>query len=193
MDVVKAEAGARAMLSSLGFDVDSPSQERTPHRMVAALAELASSVDGFDAGEALARRFDPPSDVPQMIFLTGIPFTSLCEHHVLPFTGTATVAYLPAPGAKVAGVSKLARLVQGLAARPQMQERLGTQVVEAIGKHLDTQGAGCLIEAVHTCMTLRGPQAAGARMITSHLAGCFFDTPVRGEFLALARPCYPHM
>jgi GTP cyclohydrolase I len=175
------------LLDSLGVDVESPDQQRTPLRMAQALQELTHGLRDFDAEETLARTFEPPSGQPQMIFLAGIPFTSVCEHHILPFTGTATVAYLPSPGARVAGVSKLARLVDGLAARPQMQERLGEQVTGALNKYLDVQGAACLIEAVHTCMTIRGVKAAGARMVTSHLTGCFFDTPVRGEFLALAR------
>jgi GTP cyclohydrolase I len=84
-------------------------------------------------------------------------------------------------------VSKLARLVDAYACLPQMQERLGQQVVDALGKHLDIQGAGCVIDAEHMCMTLRGPRAVGARMVTSHLTGCFFDGVVRQEFLALAR------
>lgn len=182
-----AEYHAGMLLGQLGIDCMSEDMQRTPRRMVEALAEITHGLRDFDPEEVLTRQFDPPSQQPQMIFLEGIPFTSLCEHHILPFTGTATVAYLPQPGAKVAGISKLARLVAGYAARPQMQERLGQQIVDAIGKHLDVQGAACLIDAVHTCMTLRGAKAAGARMVTSHLTGCFFDTPVRSEFLALTR------
>jgi GTP cyclohydrolase I len=178
---------ASAFLASIGVDVTSPDMERTPLRFTAALRELTAGLrDPVDAGQLLGRTFAPPPGVPVMIFLKKVPFRSVCEHHLLPFTGHATVAYLPAEGARVAGISKLARLVDGYAAAPQMQERLGQQVVDALAKHLDIQGAGCLIEAVHTCLTLRGPCAEGATMLTSHLTGKFFDGQVRAEFLALA-------
>ena len=122
-----------------------------------------------------------------MIAVAGLEFTSLCEHHLMPFYGLAAVAYLPSPGARVVGVSKLARLTAGLAARPQIQERLGAQVVDAITGRLDTQGAACCIDAIHTCMTQRGARAGqSARMITNHLTGRFLNEhPVRDEFLAL--------
>jgi GTP cyclohydrolase I len=118
--------------------------------------------------------------------MRGISFTSVCEHHLLPFHGTAVVGYLPADGAQLAGASKLARLVEGFAGVPQMQERLGQQVVDALGAHLKIQGAGCILTATHTCLTLRGARNGEAQMVTSHLAGEFLDAPVRGEFLALA-------
>jgi GTP cyclohydrolase IA len=183
-----AEGHAYALLHALGIDVDSPDMQLTPRRMVMALADLALGARApFDVAGCLSRTFEPPSERPQLVILAGIPFESLCEHHLLPFSGIASVGYLPAPGARVAGISKLARLVRGLAAQPQMQERLGEQVIAALGKHLDVQGAGCLIEAEHLCMTARGPRARGARMVTSHLAGCFFEAPLRQEFMALAR------
>jgi GTP cyclohydrolase IA len=156
--------------------------------MTLALADMALGARApFDVAGCLSRTFEPPSECPQLVILAGIPFTSLCEHHLLPFSGTASVGYLPKPGARVVGISKLARLVEGISLRPQMQERLGDQVIAALGKHLDVQGAGCLIEAEHVCMTARGPMARGARMVTSHLAGCFFEAPLRQEFMALAR------
>jgi GTP cyclohydrolase I len=183
-----AEDAARFLLGHLGIRCDGELDE-TPMRMVRALAELTSSMrDGFDPAPLLGRQFSPPGDVPQLVAVRGITFTSLCEHHVMPFTGTATVAYLPQPGAKIVGVSKIARLVQGYARQPQMQERIGYQVVTAISKHLDVQGAGCMISGDHTCMTLRGACSAGASMLTTHLSGCFFDAPVRAEFLALSKP-----
>jgi GTP cyclohydrolase I len=185
---LRAEESARVMLGHLGIECTDELDE-TPGRLVRALAELTSSLrDGFDPAHVLSRQFAAPADVPQMITVTGLAFTSLCEHHVLPFTGTATVAYLPQPGAKVVGVSKIARLVNGLAARPQMQERLGYQITAQLGKHLDIEGAGVVLRGVHSCMTMRGPCATGAEMITSHFTGCFLDAPVRGEFLALTRP-----
>lgn len=180
-----AAEAARLMLHHLGINCAGEMAD-TPRRMAAALAELTGGMrDGLDPAGILARQFAAPSETPQLVAVDEIAFTSLCEHHVLPFTGTAKVAYLPQPGAKVVGVSKLARLVQHLSGRPQMQERLGDQVVEALTKHLDVQGAACLLRGEHTCMTLRGPRATGAGMITSHLRGVFFDGPLRAEFLGL--------
>jgi GTP cyclohydrolase I len=135
----------------------------------------------------LATTFPAEHPDPCMVVVRAIPFVSLCEHHMLPYTGTATVAYLPADGADIVGLSKLARVVKGYAARPQVQERLGRQVVDAIIGRLDTQGAACILRAVHTCMTLRGVGAHDAEMVTSHLVGAFRDDPtVRAEFLALS-------
>lgn len=185
LEVANLLSGA---LSRLGVAVMEQDLQRTPLRMAQALADLTYHArTPVHPEDILLRQFDAPSQDPQMIFLADIDFISVCEHHILPFTGTATVGYLPKPSAKVAGISKLARLVQAYARMPQMQERLGQQVIDALTEHLDIQGAGCLIDAVHTCVTLRGPRAANAHMITSHLSGVFLDAPVRGEFLALAR------
>jgi GTP cyclohydrolase I len=189
MDYYAATAAAGLLLQELGIDCTGELGD-TPHRMVRALTEMTSSLrDGFDPGVHLTRQFEaPPGGVPQLIVMKDITFTSVCEHHLLPFTGQATVGYLPAPDAKVVGASKIPRLVTGLAAKPQMQERLGQEVVDALGKHLDIQGAACTIRGAHSCMTLRGPRATGASMITNHLTGCFLDGQVRAEFLALSRP-----
>jgi len=124
---------------------------------------------------------------PYPTFLVGGHLSHNCEHHLLPFTGTATIGYLPEPGARIVGLSKLARVTQEYAARPQVQERLGDQIVTAITSNLDTLGAGCVLRAVHTCMTLRGARAAGAAMVTSHLTGRFrTDKAARDEFMVLA-------
>src|SRR5205807_5162993 len=111
-----------------------------------ALAELTSGL-ALDPARHLAVTFPPPSDDPPMVVVPGIPIVSVCEHHMLPFTGTATVAYLPA--GRIVGLSKLARVAQEYAARPQVQERLGDQIVVTIDRHLDTLGAACQIRAVH--------------------------------------------
>ena len=172
----EAEEAAATLLTALGMDIGADT-ERTPHRMVKALAELTAN---------LRTPFDPPAPgYTAMIIARDVAFTSVCEHHVLPFTGHATVAYVPQPGARIVGLSKLARLVTGYAARPQMQERLGEQVTAAIMTHLDAQGAGCVLSAVHTCLTLRGPRSSTASMTSSHLAGRFFEPEMRAEFLAL--------
>lgn len=181
-----AQDHAAALLDALGVP-HTEATARTPARMADALAELTAGL-GVDPDRHLAVTFPPEGPDPGMILVTGVPFTSVCEHHILPFTGTAAVAYLPAPGARIVGLSKLARLVNDYAARPQVQERLGEQVVDAITSRLDTLGAGCLIRSQHTCMTLRGAKATGAEMVTSHLAGRFRDDPdTRAEFLSLAR------
>jgi GTP cyclohydrolase I len=120
----------------------------------------------------------------EVVLLRDIEFNSLCEHHLLPFTGRAHVAYLP--DGKVVGLSKLARLVEGYARRPQVQERLTMQIADAVMDELSPIGAVCVIEAVHTCMTIRGVRKPGSVMVTSALRGIFKDNPSsRAEVLAL--------
>lgn len=185
-----AVAHARAMLRALGMPFDDDGTEETPGRFVRALAELTAGTR-LNPDRHFARTFPPPSNQPGMIIVPGVAFTSICEHHLLAFTGTAAVGYVPAPGARVVGLSKLARIVQEYAARPQMQERLGDQIVEAIVSNLETEGAACVISSVHSCMTLRGARAVGAAMVTSHLRGSFRqDRAMRDEFLELSKtPC----
>ena len=184
-----AEQAAADLLQALGIPADRDGLEETPARFAAALAELTAGLHDPNPARHLERTFPPEGEHPSMITAKGLEFVSVCEHHLLPFYGVAAVAYLPEPGARVVGISKLARLVSGLAARPQMQEHLGAQVVAAITARLAVQGAACMIDAVHTCMTLRGARAGpDARMITNHLTGRFLNEhPVRDEFLALTR------
>jgi GTP cyclohydrolase I len=184
-----ATAAAALLLDALGIDAAADGLAETPARFAAALAELTCGLRGPDPAVWLARTFEPGSPHPSLISVTGLEFTSVCEHHVMVFYGTAAVCYLPQPGARIVGVSKLSRLVTGLAARPQIQERLGQQVVDALDRSLDIQGAGCLLSATHTCMTLRGARAGhSARMVTTNLTGRFLTEPeLRGEFLALVR------
>lgn len=186
LSVQLAIGHARHLLEALGVNVTAEETAATPERMVKALLELTAGLR-HDPARHLARTFPPPSPDPGLIVVPGVPFVSLCEHHVLPFTGTATLAYLPTVGARIVGLSKLARVVAGFAARPQIQERMGDQIVDAIATHLDTQGAACVIRSTHTCMTLRGARAVGAEMVTSHLSGVFRDDPViRAELMTLA-------
>ncbi|PRX97829.1 GTP cyclohydrolase I [Allonocardiopsis opalescens] len=182
----EAVAHAEAMLSLLGIACDTESTRDTPRRFVRALAELTRGTR-LDPGRHLRVRFPPESACQGVIAAVDVPFVAVCEHHLLPFPGRAAVAYLPAPGARIVGLSKLARLLQEYAARPQVQERLGEQVVAALTAELDTRGAACLIRAEHACMTLRGAQAHGAAMVTTHLAGEFgTDAALRAQVLALA-------
>ncbi|RJL35803.1 GTP cyclohydrolase I [Bailinhaonella thermotolerans] len=177
---------ARGLMDALGFPVDSPGMAGTARRLVQALDELTSGMHE-DPGRHLLVTFPPEAEKQGMIAVTDIPFISVCEHHLLPFTGTADVAYVPAPGAPVVGLSKLARLVQGYAARPQLQERLGEQIVSAIADRLETSGAACRLRAEHACLTLRGARAAGARMVTIHVKGVFeTDAEARAEFVELS-------
>jgi len=180
-----AAGHAREMMRALGLDTATEETAATPARFVRALAELTRGL-ALDPDRHLAVTFPAPSDDPGMVIARRIPVVSVCEHHLLPFTGTATVAYLPVT--RIVGLSKLARLAQEYAARPQVQERLGDQIITAISKHLDTLGAACVIRSAHSCMTLRGACATGAEMVTSHLAGLFReDAAARAEFMELAR------
>lgn len=177
----RAAKHAAAMLAELGIaGVD----EQTAMRMVRALDELAAG-RWVDPLRHLAVNFPPVARQPGLVVVTDIPFTSLCEHHILPFTGVATVAYLPAPGAPIIGLSKLARMVVDYAARPQVQERLTDQVATALAERRGSWGAACAIRAVHACMALRGART-GARvgMVTTTYLGELDTAPWRGDFTA---------
>ncbi|WP_017594450.1 GTP cyclohydrolase I [Nocardiopsis potens] len=177
---------ARAMLAELGLACDTESTRRTPERFVAALADMTRGLR-LDPDRHLGVRFPPESASQGVIAAVDVPFVALCEHHLLPFPGRATVAYLPAPGAPIVGLSKLARLLREYAARPQVQERLGEQTVAALDRILSPAGAACLIRSEHACMTLRGAEAHGAAMVTTHLTGVFDTDPVlRAEIHRLA-------
>jgi GTP cyclohydrolase IA len=185
-DTDQAEFHVRAALTLLGLPCEDESTRDTPGRFVRAYEELTAGLR-VDPDRHFTRTFPPPSDDPGMIIVPRVPITSLCEHHLLPFQGTATLGYLPSPGARVVGLSKLARVAQEYAARPQMQERLGDQIVQAITRNLATAGAGCVLTSVHACMTIRGARATGAAMTTSHLVGAFReDAALRAEFLHLS-------
>ncbi|MFW5415829.1 GTP cyclohydrolase I [Nocardiopsis sp. CNT-189] len=174
------------MLAELGLACDTESTRRTPERFVAALADMTRGLR-LDPDRHLGVRFPPESASQGVIAAVDVPFVALCEHHLLPFPGRATVAYLPAPGAPIVGLSKLARLLREYAARPQVQERLGEQTVAALDRGLSPAGAACLIRSEHACMTLRGAEAHGAAMVTTHLTGVFDTDPVlRAEIHRLA-------
>lgn len=176
---------AQQALLEIGMPCRDDSTVDTPRRFVHALRELTRGLD-VDPSRHFARTFPMESSYTRMITVRDISFVSVCEHHLLPFTGFVTVGYVPVEGANVVGLSKLARVTREFAARPQMQERLGDQIVHSITSNLRTEGAGCMIRSVHSCMALRGVAAAGAEMVTSHYAGCFEkDVSVRSEFMAL--------
>lgn len=173
------------MLREQGHDPSAAQLEglrRTPARWWAAMYEMTNGYR-TDVAALLSVQFaDVPAD--EMVLLRGIEFSSLCEHHLLPFTGTATVAYLPAEH-RVVGLSKLARLVEAHAHRLQVQERLTHDVASDLMQHLQPLGAACVVRAVHCCMACRGVRRT-AEMVTSALLGRFRELAIRGEFLTLA-------
>jgi GTP cyclohydrolase I len=178
-----AEKALKTLLSYVGEDYTREGLLETPKRVVKAWREMT---EGYieDPAEILAKVF-PSESSDNMVLVRGIPFVSMCEHHCLPFTGAAHVAYFPSPG-NVVGLSKLARLVHCFAKRLQVQERLTQQITHALMEHLQPLGAACVIEATHSCMSLRGVRAP-ATMVTSSLQGNFLQPTVRAEFLALVR------
>ncbi len=179
IDAAAAQRAVRDLLAALGEDVASPALRETPRRVAEAYAELLTprsfSATTFPNDE----RYD------ELVIVRGIPFHSLCEHHLLPFHGVAHVGYLPAE--RIIGLSKLGRIVEHYARRLQVQERLTKQVAGWIQDHLAPRGVGVVIEAEHLCMSLRGVQKPGALTVTSALHGLVRDDPrTREEFLALA-------
>lgn len=157
--------------------------QKTPYRWLKALAEMTQGYS-LDDAKILATQFD---DVPndQMVVLRDVEFTSLCEHHLMPFVGKATVGYIPT-AQRVVGLSKLARLVEAHAQRLQVQERMTHDIARALQVHLAPLGAGCIIEASHSCMACRGIRKRGT-MVTSSLTGIMRDGDARAEFLGFAQ------
>jgi GTP cyclohydrolase I len=183
IDLPRIERAVREILVAVGEDPDREGLVRTPERVARAYAELFSGLRE-DPRRHLAVTFDERHH--ELVLLRDIPFASVCEHHLLPFTGRAHVGYIPQ--GRVVGLSKLARLVEGYARRPQVQERLTSEIADAIMETLRPDGCGVVIEAVHTCMTLRGVGKPGATMVTSALRGGFRRRPeTRAEFLAFVR------
>ena len=181
VDVPRIERAVREILLAVGEDPDREGLLKTPNRVARAYGELMAGLHD-DPKRHLKTVFTEQYD--EVVLLRDIEFHSLCEHHLLPFTGRAHVAYLPK--GKVVGLSKLARLVEGFARRPQVQERLTTQIADALMEELQPGGAACVIQASHTCMTMRGAKKHGSTMVTSALRGCFKDDArSRSEILTL--------
>jgi GTP cyclohydrolase IA len=179
VDLEAAETAATDFLAALGVDLSREELRDTPARMARAYAEL------FDARPLRLTTFPNDEGYDELVLARAIPFRTVCEHHLLPFSGVAHVGYLP--GDRILGLSKLARLVHHFAARPQTQERLTKQVADCLISRLRAQGVGVVIEAEHSCMTLRGARAHGAMTVTSALLGTLRSDPrSRAEFFALA-------
>jgi GTP cyclohydrolase I len=178
LDRLRAERAAGELLAALGVDLEAESTRETPRRMVDVYAELLTP-NSFNP-----TTFPNDGDYDELVVARGIPFHSLCEHHLLPFIGVAHVGYLP--GERIVGLSKLVRVVELYARSLQVQERLTTQIASWLERELDPKGVGVVIEAEHMCMSLRGVQKPGATTITSALRGLVRDDPrTRGEFLSL--------
>ena len=173
------------LLKALGFSED-PGLRDTPTRVAKALLEYTSGYRQ-KLKDVLKTTFpgEGYGKCDEMIIVKGIPFYSLCEHHLAPFHGTAAVAYIPRN--QILGLSKMARLVDFFARRLQVQERLTEQVADTLMKHLKPRGVGVLIEAEHLCMAMRGVQKPGTSTVTSALKGCFREAAARQEFLTLVR------
>lgn len=169
----------RRLIELTGEDPNREGLQDTPKRVIKALREMTAGYYD-DPAAILSRRFNEPCD--EMVLVKGIPFNSLCEHHLLPFSGVAHVAYIP--DKQVVGLSKLPRLVQCHARRLQLQERLTQAIANDIQKHLEPLGVAVVLEAHHSCMSLRGVRSAGT-MTTSALLGAFRDGEPRQEFLSL--------
>jgi len=178
IDLAAAEHAAGQFPAALGMELDTEGLRGTPGRMARAYAEL------FTPRPFNMTTFSNDEGYDELVLARAIPVRSVCEHHLLPFTGIAHVGYLP--GGRIIGLFKLARIVEHFARRPQVQERLTKQVADWLYTHLRPQGAGVVIVAEHTCMTLRGVQAAGSRTVTSSLLGTLRQDPrSRQEFFAL--------
>src|SRR6516164_7843360 len=180
VDLAAAERAATDFLTALGIDLDREQRRATPARMARAYAEL------FAAQPFRLTTFPNDEGYDELVLARAIGFRTLCEHHMLLFSGVAHVGYLP--GERIVGLSKLARLVEHFAAQPQTQERLTMQVAKRLDADLGPRGVGVVLEAEHSCMTQRGIRAHGATTVTSALLGTLRTDPrSRAEFFALAR------
>jgi GTP cyclohydrolase I len=180
MDLPAAEKAAADLLAALGLPVDTDDMVETPRRMAQAYAEMLT-VEPFGF-----TTFANSEGYDELVLVQDIPVRSLCEHHMLPFVGVAHVGYLP--GDRILGLSKFARVVDNFSRRAQTQERLTKQIAEHLQDQLSPRGVGVVVEAEHTCMSLRGVRAMGSRTVTSALFGALRENPSsRAEFLSLTR------
>lgn len=181
IDQAKIAAGVRLILEGLGENIEREGLRDTADRVARMYAELLQGAHE-DPREHLKVVFDEQHD--EMVLVKDVPFSSLCEHHMLPFHGKAHAAYIPR--GKVVGLSKIARVIEAFARRLQVQERMTSQIADLLMEELDAHGVGVVVEASHTCMTMRGVKKPGAFMVTSAMRGVFkANQATRSEFLAL--------
>ncbi len=183
VDLDRIERAVHEILEAIGEDPGRDGLVRTPRRIAEMYAEVFAGLHE-DAAAHLETTFDAEHD--EMVMVRDIPLYSMCEHHLLPFFGRAHVAYIPGDDGRITGLSKLARLVDGLSRRPQVQERLTTQIADALAKALVPNGVFVVIEAEHLCMSMRGVRKPGSLTVTSAVRGLFKDNPAtRAEAMSL--------
>ena len=183
VDKAKIEQAVRLILEGVGDDPDREGVRDTPRRVADMYAEV---LDGIGVDPEPIVTVVPGADFDELIMVKDIPLTSLCEHHMLPFNGRAHVAYIPNKDGRITGLSKIARVVDALAKRLQVQERLTTQIADALDAALEPRGVFVVIEAEHLCMTMRGVKKPGAMTVTSAVRGLFrSDERTRQEAISL--------
>ncbi|GAB3587906.1 GTP cyclohydrolase I FolE [Calidifontibacter terrae] len=182
VDQERAAAAVRELLIAVGEDPDREGLRETPERVARAYAETFAGLFQ-DPAEVLSKTFSIDHD--ELIIVRDIEIYSTCEHHLVPFHGVAHVGYIPAKDGKVTGLSKIARLVDLYSRRPQVQERLTTQIADALVTHLDAQGVLVVVECEHLCMSMRGVRKPGASTVTSAVRGQLRDPATRAEAMSL--------
>jgi len=181
IDRLRIERAVREILLAVGEDPDREGLRETPARVARMYAELFAGLHD-DPRRHLVKSFREKCD--EVVLVRDISFNSMCEHHLMPFMGKAHVAYLP--GSRVVGLSKLARVVESVARRPQVQERMTEQIADLLQDELHARGVAVVIEAVHTCMTVRGVRKPGSLCVTSAMRGCFRNkASTRAELMTL--------
>jgi GTP cyclohydrolase I len=181
-DGPRIEAAVREILAAIGEDPERDGLKDTPARVARAYEEMFAGLDQ-DPGAVLSAVFELGHE--EMILVKDIELYSMCEHHLVPFLGVAHVAYIPATDGRITGLSKIARLVDVYAKRPQVQERLTTQVADALVEHLGARGVIVVVEAEHLCMSMRGVRKPGSRTVTSAVRGLMRDAATRAEAMSL--------
>lgn len=182
VDVARAEAAVREFLFAIGEDPDREGLVDTPGRVARAAVELYAGLQQSPS-DVLSRSFEIDHD--ELVIVRDIPLYSTCEHHLLPFHGEAHIGYIPAANGRVTGLSKLARLVDVFSRRPQVQERITTQIADSLVEYLNAQGVIVVIEAEHLCMSMRGVRKPGSRTITSAVRGQLRNPATRSEAMSL--------
>jgi GTP cyclohydrolase IA len=183
IDQPRIAAAVREILAAIGEDPDRDGLRETPARVARMYAEIFAGI-GVDPSQVLTKVFEADHD--EMVLVRDIALASTCEHHLVPWIGHAHIGYIPNESGEITGLSKLARLVEVYARRPQVQERLTTQVADALEQCLQPRGVIVIVEAEHLCMSFRGVRKAGARTVTSAVRGQFRDSPAtRAEAMSL--------
>jgi len=183
VDLARTEAAVRELLLAIGEDPDRDGLRRTPERVARAYAEMFAGLT-VNPEDVLETTFDENHD--ELVLVKDIPLYSICEHHLVPWHGRAAVGYIPGKDGRITGLSKLARVVDLYAKRPQVQERLTSQVADAVMRRLEPQGVVVVVEAEHLCMAMRGVRKPGSTTVTSAVRGLFKSDPrSRAEALSL--------